>query len=76
MTGSEFEELRLQLGLSVSEMAAIIGVTPREIQNFERGRSPGVRRAVMAAMRRLLRLPTQVISQTARCTKNLYAGGN
>jgi DNA-binding transcriptional regulator YiaG len=54
MTRSEFEELRLQLGLSVPEMAAIVGAAPRDVQNFEAGRSRGVRRAAVATIRRLL----------------------
>ncbi len=54
MTPSEMEELRLQLGVSVSQMAAIIGMAPRDLQKFEAGRSLGVRRAAVAAIRRLL----------------------
>ena len=54
MAPSEMEELRLQLGVSVSEMAAISGASPRDLQNVEAGRNKGTRWAAAAVIRKLL----------------------
>ena len=49
MTPSEIEELRLQLGVSVSEMAAIIVAAPRDMQELEAGQL--IRRMLRASIR-------------------------
>ena len=54
MAPGEMEELRLPLGVSVSEMAAIIGASPRDLQNVEAGRNKGTRWAAAAVIRKLL----------------------
>lgn len=55
MTGIEFKRARRQLGLSLSEMAGLLGVTKTHIRRMEMPTSASGHRSVMPRIDRLVR---------------------